>query len=98
MRLLAFLSFETPIAGINDQGQIVTMQRFIEGNPPTDQEVGQFLRNAEFVPVKERCWLWKQELADNDSIIWVGDARPENFIKNEQGIVPIDVRMWVTQD
>jgi hypothetical protein len=89
-----FLGFHTSLLGITDTHQIVTSQKFIQGTQPTNTEVSEFLRHSDFTPVKEECWLWQRLI--NDLLIWVGDARTDNFVKTEHGIVPIDLRMWVT--
>jgi hypothetical protein len=80
--------------GITQAGQIVTRQQFIEGEPPTQQEVDDFLLEAGIVPVKQSCWLWKKPDPDAEVEYWIGDARADNFVKTPAGIVPIDLRMW----
>ena len=34
--------------------------------------------------------------AENGIETWIGDVRDENFVKTPAGLVPIDVRMWVS--
>jgi len=80
--------------GITKAGQVVTLQRFVEGEPPTSGEVDEFLLLARFEPVKRSCWLWKKKVPNNDAEYWIGDAREDNFVKTPHGIVPIDLRMW----
>ena len=43
-------------------------------------------------PVRQRYWLWKK--AYDDFEMWVGDARADNFVQTDAGIVPIDIRLW----
>ena len=80
--------------GITKAGQIVTLQRFVEGEPPASVEVDEFLLLAGFEPVKRSCWLWKKRDLNNEVEYWIGDAREDNFVKTPHGIVPIDLRMW----
>lgn len=80
--------------GVTDRGQIVTVQRFVEGDPPTQQEVDEFLLEEGLEPVKQSCWLWKQKDPANEVEYWIGDARADNFVKTAHGMVPIDLRMW----
>ena len=35
---------------------------------------------------------WRKE-----SEIWLGDARDENFVLTTDGIVPIDIRLWIVE-
>jgi hypothetical protein len=85
--------------GVTPTGQIVSMQDFVQGEPPTQTEVDDFLSGAGLVPVKQNCWIWKFPLPIDDVEFWIGDARADNFVKTDSGIVPIDIRMWgVTPD
>lgn len=90
---LTFGFAPTPV-GITKAGQIVTVQRFVEGEPPTLDEVEEFLLRERFEPVKRSCWLWKRKDPNNEVEYWIGDAREDNFVKTPHGIVPIDLRMW----
>ena len=72
----------------------MTLQRYIEGEPPTQDEVDEFLLRESFEPVKRSCWLWKKKDPSNEVEYWIGDARDDNFVKTPYGIVPIDLRMW----
>lgn len=76
-------------------GQIVSRQRFIQGdaNPP-QEAVDQFLMDAGLIPVNQRCWLWKKVGREMSHEIWIGDARSDNFVLTNLGMVPIDLRIW----
>ena len=80
--------------GLTKAGQIVSAQRFVEGEPPTQVEVDEFLLREGLEPVKRSCWLWKKKDPNNEVEYWIGDARDDNFVKTPRGIVPIDLRMW----
>jgi hypothetical protein len=80
--------------GLTKAGQIVSAQRFVAGEPPTQAEVDEFLLRAGFEPVKRSCWLWKKKDPNNALEYWIGDAREDNSVKTPHGIVPIDLRMW----
>jgi hypothetical protein len=95
LRLWQIVFGVAPIAaGLTDLGQIVSSDSFVPGNPPTQQNVDQFLIAAGLVPVKQNCWLWKKSFPDLE--IWVGDARADNFVESPAGMVPIDLRLWIT--
>lgn len=83
--------------GVTEKGQIVSRQKFVPGTPPTQKEVNEFLSAAGLVPVKESCWIWKMPDPSSDVEIWVGDAREDNFVKNREDILPIDLRMWFAE-
>ena len=83
--------------GITDQGQIVSVQKFITAkNPahpiPTQATVDSFLIEAGMSAVKQQYWLWKRTYPEFE--IWLGDARDDNFVETDAGIVPIDIRLW----
>lgn len=79
--------------GITKEGRIVTRQPFIKGEPPTQEEADNFLLASGMTPVRQECFLWKS-LKFVKSEVWIGDTRYENFVKREEGIVPIDIRLW----
>lgn len=84
-----------PVAvGITPHGQIATRQPFVQGEPPTQEEVDGFLSGEGLEPVKQSCWLWKKPDPEAEVEYWIGDARADNFVKTPNGIVPIDLRMW----
>jgi hypothetical protein len=98
---LALLEFHfgfshTPV-GITHSGQIVSVQRFVEGEPPSQEEVDDFLIASGMEPVKRNCWLWKKNDPAENVEYWTGDARADNFVKTPHGIVPIDLRMWAVR-
>jgi hypothetical protein len=93
MKLLDFFGLPTTPVGITDSGQILSRQKFILGEPPSQSEVNGFMSEAGMIPVKIECFLWKTQIED-DLEIWVGDVRDENFVKTPEGIIPIDIRMW----
>jgi hypothetical protein len=80
--------------GITEAGQIVSTDRFIVGRPPPQEQVDKFLQDAGLTPVKQQYWLWKRSYSD--FALWVGDARSDNFVLTDSGIVPIDIRVWQT--
>ena len=82
--------------GLTEFGQIVSRQRFIQGDADPPQEVvDQFLLDGGIVAVRQSCWLWKKQVPESNVEIWIGDARTDNFVLAEEGIVPIDIRIWV---
>jgi len=85
--------FSQQTLGITDRLQIVSRQKFIVGDPPSQEVVDTFLKNAGLIPVKQRYWLWRGVPRDGLEP-WVGDARADNFVITARGIVPIDLRMW----
>lgn len=44
--------------------------------------------------VRLNCWLWKKVDNDSEIEIWIGDARSDNFVLAQNGMVPIDIRIW----
>ena len=80
--------------GMTETGQIVSRQRFISGDPPEQEAVDRFLTDAGAIAVRQRCWLWKKVDVDPESEIWIGDARSDNFVMTDNGIIPIDIRIW----
>jgi hypothetical protein len=92
MELLDVFGLPTMPVGVTEFGQIISRQKFIAGDLPSQSEVNSFMSDAGMIPVKIECFLWKTTVDDIE--IWVGDVRDENFVKTEAGIVPIDIRMW----
>jgi len=82
--------------GISESGQIISVQDFVPGEMPSQDQVNDFLRQSGLTAVKESCWLWKQDDAIQPVSIWVGDARSDNFVANQGEIIPIDLRLWIT--
>lgn len=81
--------------GLTDSGQIVSRQKFIQGDPlPPQEMVDQFLMDAGAEAVRQSCWLWKKVEADSWLEIWIGDARSDNFVSAAGEIIPIDIRIW----
>lgn len=80
--------------GITAEGQIVSRQPFIPGEPPTQAEVDEYLLSSGLEPVKQSRWLWKKNFSGEEYEVWVGDARNDNFVLTVAGMVPIDVRLW----
>jgi hypothetical protein len=80
--------------GMTETGQIVSRQKFVRGDPPSQDEVDGFLTEAEFVAVRKSCWLWKKADNDSEMEVWVGDARKDNFVLAPSEIIPIDIRVW----
>lgn len=79
---------------ITDAGQFFSRQQFVQGDPPSQEEVDDFLLSAGIEPVKQNCWLWRKVDPDKKLDYWIGDARADNFVKTSNGLVPIDLRMW----
>ncbi|MGE9267645.1 MAG: hypothetical protein ACQKBY_06075 [Verrucomicrobiales bacterium] len=77
--------------GENEKGRLrlVTSQTFIHGDHPSLDEVSEFMRGHGFAPIspKKSNKRWWREF---DGVMVI-DAKPENFIKNERGITPIDL-------
>ncbi len=89
-----FSSAPNPI-GMTETGQIVSRQRFIQGDSdPLQEKVDQFLVDAGAVAVRQSCWLWKKVDSESEIEIWIGDARSDNFVLAQVGMVPIDIRIW----
>ena len=80
---------------MTEAGQIITGQRFITGEIPSQVEVNEFLAAGGFEDVRKSCWLWKRRY--NEMSVWLGDARADNFVKTDRGIVPIDIRLWIVE-
>lgn len=80
--------------GITARGQIVSRQDFITGDLPTQESVDEFLIDSGLLAVRQKYWLWKKTYTDFE--IWIGDARSDNFVKTDHGVVPIDIRTWLT--
>ena len=94
MELLDMFGLPTTPVGLTESGQIISRQKFIVGELPSQSEVNAFMSDAGMLPVKVECFLWRIPAEDGVEI-WVGDARDENFVKTTSGIIPIDIRMWV---
>lgn len=89
-----FSSAPKPI-GMTDSGQIISRQRFIQGDPfPPQEAVDQFLIESGATAVKQHCWLWRKVDFESEIEIWIGDARSDNFVLTTEGMVPIDIRVW----
>lgn len=89
-----FSSAPNPI-GMTETGQIVSRHRFIRGDPnPPQAAVDQFLIDAGAVAVRQTCWLWKKVGNESEIEVWIGDARSDNFVLAQDGMVPIDIRIW----
>jgi hypothetical protein len=84
--------------GITPEGQIVSVHEFVSGVLPEQDEVDDFLMEAGFVPVRQKYWLWEKPYPTEAFAIGLGDARADNFVKTPFGIVPVDVRLWITPE
>lgn len=93
-----FFGFSSSALGITDTNRMVSIQRFVTGDIATQEEVDSFLTDSGFTAVKKNCWLWNTEEINGSHIfkIWIGDARSDNFVKTPFGLIPIDLRMWIT--
>ena len=81
---------------MTNEGQIISSQEFITGRKPAQQAVDSFLFEAGLSPVRQEYWLWKRTFPECE--IWLGDARDDNFVETDAGIVPIDIRLWFSSD
>jgi len=82
--------------GITDRGQILTRQKFVTGEAPSQEQVDNYLKEIGLIPVKQSRWLWKYKtLADESMELWVGDARSDNFVLNGNQMFAIDIRVWL---
>jgi hypothetical protein len=79
--------------GMTEDHQIVSVQPFVSGRFPTQEELNAFMLQSDFADVRSRCFLWKRELGEE--VVWAGDVRDENFVLTEYGMVAIDVRVWL---
>ena len=84
--------------GITREGQIVSSHEFITGSLPAQESVDSFLEDAGFVPVRKQYWLWEKPYPEEAFAIGLGDARADNFVETPVGIVPIDVRLWISPE
>jgi hypothetical protein len=90
-----FLFSTSPLPlGMTTDGQILSRQKFIKGDLPNQDQVNCFLEESGLIPVRKNCWLWKKAISSEETEIWVGDARADNFVSTANGIVPIDIRVW----
>ena len=81
--------------GMTEDGRIVSRQKFIVGDAsPPQEKVDQFLTDAGAIPVRQECWLWKKVEEESEIEVWIGDARSDNFVLADGGIIPIDIRIW----
>ena len=49
-------------------------------------------------PLLKQYWLWEKPYPGDAFAIGLGDARADNFVKAPEGIVPIDVRLWISPE
>jgi hypothetical protein len=80
--------------GVTERGQIVSRQKFIVGDEPSQVEVDRFLEEAGLTAVRQNFWIWKKIVAESPNEIWIGDARSDNFVSAKGEIIPIDIRIW----
>ncbi len=76
---------------------VVTSQPWVRaanaGNPhPTESEIRELMQSLGFEPLPAAYFGWKRT-SDGMSVF---DARPDNFIKSVEGVVPIDlvIEQW----
>ncbi len=79
--------------GLTPSGEIITRQPFILGEVPSQAAVDHWLAENGLHPVRPSCWLWAHRATSLE--VWIGDARADNFVQTEQGIIPIDLRVWI---
>ena len=82
--------------GITESGQIISVETFVIGEMPSQEQVNDFMRQSGLMAVKESCWLWKKDDETRPVSFWVGDARADNFVAHEGEIIPVDLRLWIT--
>lgn len=80
------------IGAQGEQPRMVVSQPWIRAaNPsfphPSTTEISQFMESLGFVSLKGSYYGWHHK-EENITIL---DARPDNFIKSHQGVVPIDL-------
>ncbi len=93
LRLWGKLFDTRPIdLGITEAGQIISQYLFVKGVEPTQELVDELLYSIGLTPVRQKFWRWERVWPQYE--IWLGDARCDNFISTQNGIVPIDVRLW----
>lgn len=80
--------------GMTEDGRIVTKQKFIKGDPPTQTQVDRYLDASGMIPWRKEFFLWKSPKFPNLTQVGIGDTRDENFVISAGGIVPIDIRFW----
>jgi hypothetical protein len=88
-----FANAPEPI-GLTARGQFVCRQQFVTGDPASQVDVDQYLFEAGLEPVKQNRWLWMKPYPNEDYDVWVRDARSDNFVLTDFGLVPIDLRLW----
>lgn len=99
LRLWKKLFGSAPIPlGITRIGQIVSLHKFILGSVPSQEETDDYLSSIKLEPVKKECFFWKCNQGTGERTIGIGDTRDENFIKSPNGIVPIDIRLWLMDE
>lgn len=84
--------------GMTNQGQIISSHEFITGIPPAQSELDAYLIAEGFTAVRKQYWLWEKSYPEDAFAIGLGDARPDNFVKSPAGIVPIDIRVWISPE
>ena len=75
-----------------EKPSIVISQEWIdaadEKSPhPSDQEISDFMMSLGFCRLEDSCYRWRRE---SDGVV-VLDTKPDNFIKTQTGVIPIDL-------
>ena len=70
---------------------VVSQEWFESGEAPQMWEIATSLKKDGFVPVPQSYFGWYREA---DGVVIV-DAKPDNFVKTQLGVVPIDLQMAV---
>jgi len=87
------------LGGSGDPTAAVISQRWHKALDAThaeasEREVAEFMRRAGFEELPKSFYGWRR-IADG---IIVLDARPDNFIKTEEGVAPIDLLVTQIED
>jgi hypothetical protein len=80
----------TRIVGVFDSAecpQILVVQKALQGEIPTIEEVEEFMRLAGFKPLENREFAWKSQAGG----VHIFDARPANFLSILGNPVPFDL-------
>ncbi len=83
--------------GIQDSGQIVSIQTFVQGDIPDQSDVNNSFARAGLTPFARIAGCGRRMMKRARFPSGWGDARADNFVSHEGDIIPIDLRMWITR-
>jgi hypothetical protein len=81
----------TQVVGVFDSAgcpQILVVQKALQGEIPTSEDVDAFMHLAGFEPLKIFPFAWKSQTIDS---IHIFDARPANFLSISGNPIPFDL-------